>query len=43
MVVGADPGIKYDKAVELGVPILAEATLLRVIETGEPPSAGEAS
>jgi DNA ligase (NAD+) len=36
--VGADPGSKYDKAVELGVPVLAEADLVRVIETGEPPA-----
>lgn len=40
VVVGADPGSKYDKALTLGVPILAETDLLRVIETGEPPAGG---
>jgi DNA ligase (NAD+) len=38
VVVGADPGSKYDKALELGVHILDEAALLRVLETGEPPA-----
>lgn len=37
VVVGEDPGSKYDKAVELGVPVLDEAALLAIIETGEPP------
>jgi DNA ligase (NAD+) len=37
VIVGADPGSKYDRAVELGVPVLDEAALDRVIETGEPP------
>jgi DNA ligase (NAD+) len=39
VVAGADPGSKYDKAVELGVPVLAEADLARIVETGEPPKA----
>lgn len=41
VVVGSDPGSKYDKAVELGVPILDEAALLRTLETGEPPAAAD--
>lgn len=39
VVVGADPGSKYDKALELGVPILSEDDLARIIEAGEPPEA----
>jgi DNA ligase (NAD+) len=39
VVVGSDPGSKYDKAVELGVAILDEAALVRVLETGGPPAA----
>jgi DNA ligase (NAD+) len=42
VVVGSDPGSKYDKALELGVPILGEAALLGVLATGEPPVPGEA-
>ena len=38
VVAGADPGSKYDKAVELGVPLLNEQDLQRVLETGEPPA-----
>jgi DNA ligase (NAD+) len=38
VVVGDDPGSKYDKALELGVPVLDEAALDRMIETGEPPA-----
>jgi DNA ligase (NAD+) len=40
VVVGEDPGSKYDKAVTLGVPVLSETDLVRVLETGQPPSAG---
>ncbi len=39
VVAGADAGSKYDKAVALGVPVLDEAALDRIIETGEPPTA----
>ncbi len=38
VVAGEEAGSKYDKAVELGVPILGEEDLARIIETGEPPS-----
>ncbi len=38
VVAGEAAGSKYDKAVELGVPLLAEDDLVRVIESGEPPS-----
>jgi DNA ligase (NAD+) len=37
VVVGEEPGGKYDRAVELGVPILSEDDLARVLDTGEPP------
>jgi DNA ligase (NAD+) len=37
VVAGADPGSKYDKAVTLGIPILDEDYLARVIATGLPP------
>ena len=37
VVAGEDAGSKYDKAVELGVPILSEQDLARIVETGEPP------
>jgi DNA ligase (NAD+) len=40
VVAGSDAGSKLDKAVQLGVPVLDEAQLMRVIETGEPPSTG---
>ncbi len=43
VVVGEDAGSKYDKAVELGVPVLAEDDLVRVLESGEPPASGAAS
>ena len=32
VVVGTDPGSKYDKAVNLGVPILDEAGLLALLQ-----------
>ncbi len=41
VVVGEEPGSKYDRAVELGVPVLDEAALERVIETGEAPGAAD--
>lgn len=37
VVVGSDPGSKYNKAKDLGVPILDEAQLIRLLETGELP------
>jgi DNA ligase (NAD+) len=37
VVVGEDPGSKYDKALELGVRVLDEEALERIIETGEAP------
>ncbi len=42
VVVGSDPGSKYDRALELGVPVLDEAALLAVLETGEAPRTAEA-
>jgi DNA ligase (NAD+) len=39
VVVGDDPGSKFDKARELGVPVIGGAELARIAETGEPPSA----
>ena len=41
VVAGEEAGSKYDKAVELNVPILGEEDLVRVLESGEPPSALE--
>ena len=40
VVAGEAAGSKYDKAVALGVPVLGEDDLLRILETGEAP-AGE--
>lgn len=40
VVAGEAAGSKYDKAVELGVPLLTEDDLARIIESGRPP--GEA-
>jgi DNA ligase (NAD+) len=40
VVAGADPGSKYDKAVELDVPLLDEQALDAIIESGSPPSGG---
>ena len=37
VVVGDNPGSKHDKAVKLGVPVLDEAQLKAVLDTGEPP------
>jgi DNA ligase (NAD+) len=38
VVAGADAGSKLARALELGVPLLDEAALVRIIETGEPPT-----
>ena len=40
VVVGVDPGSKYDKALELSVPVLSEEDLARVLESGEVPGEG---
>jgi DNA ligase (NAD+) len=37
VVVGSDPGSKYDKAIELGVPVLDEEALDAVLDTGSLP------
>jgi DNA ligase (NAD+) len=37
IVAGEDAGSKYDKAVELGVPVLGEDDLVSIIESGQPP------
>jgi len=39
VVAGADAGSKYDKAISLGVPVLDEAALQHIIETGNLPAA----
>ena len=41
VVAGEDAGSKYDKALELGVPVLSEDDFARVLATGEPPTASE--
>jgi len=38
VVAGSDAGSKLAKALELGVPVLDEDALVRVVETGEPPT-----
>ena len=38
VVAGEAAGSKYDKAVALGVPVLDEAQLLSILETGEVPA-----
>jgi DNA ligase (NAD+) len=43
VVAGEDAGSKYDKAMELGVPVLTEDDLAAVLESGLPPQSGEAS
>lgn len=43
VVVGEDAGSKYDKAVELGVPVLTESDLAGIIESGEPPASASGS
>jgi DNA ligase (NAD+) len=37
VVVGEDPGSKYDTARELGIPVIVEAELTALLETGSPP------
>lgn len=40
VVAGEAAGSKLDRAVELGVPVLDEAALVRIIESGQPPAEG---
>jgi DNA ligase (NAD+) len=37
VVAGEDAGSKYDKAVELGVPVLGESDLVSIVDSGQPP------
>ncbi len=37
VVAGEDPGSKYDKALELRVPVLGEDDLVGIVESGQPP------
>lgn len=39
VIVGADPGSKRERALELGVPVLTEEDLIRILQTGEAPAA----
>ena len=43
VVAGTDAGSKYDKALALGVPVLDEDVLVRMIESGEPPDGAPAA
>ena len=43
VVAGQDAGGKYDRALELGIPVLAEDDLVRVLESGEPPHGRDGS
>lgn len=37
VVAGESAGSKYDKAIKLGIPVIGEAELSQILETGEPP------
>lgn len=41
VVAGSDAGSKLARAIELGVPVLDESALVRLVEYGEPPAADE--
>jgi len=43
VVAGEDAGGKYDKALALGVPVLSEDDLVRIVRTGEAPGGREAT
>ncbi len=38
VIAGEAAGSKYDKAVKLGVPVLGEDDLKRMLDTGQPPA-----